>query len=92
MTVSPNRTYFPAIDQLRGFAATLVLFYHGLRLIGPHLGNSVESSSSNSWISSFNPFVALIEEGHTGVAMFIVLSGFILSLGPVDKFFHPQTN
>jgi peptidoglycan/LPS O-acetylase OafA/YrhL len=32
-----------------------------------------------------NPVISVIEEGHSGVALFIVLSGFILSLGAVGK-------
>ena len=32
-----------------------------------------------------NPVISIIEEGYSGVALFIVLSGFILSLGAIGK-------
>jgi peptidoglycan/LPS O-acetylase OafA/YrhL len=31
------------------------------------------------WVFASNPVISIIEEGHSGVALFIVLSGFILS-------------
>jgi hypothetical protein len=37
MTFSVNRKYIPEVDQIRAFAATLVLSYHCLQLIGAQL-------------------------------------------------------
>jgi peptidoglycan/LPS O-acetylase OafA/YrhL len=85
MTESPNRRYVPEIDQLRCFAALLVLFYHGFYLIGAQLAHGVPFDASRDWIRATNPLIAVIGEGHSGVAMFIVLSGFVLSLGTVGQ-------
>ncbi len=85
MTTSPNRQYLPAIDHLRAFAASLVLFYHGFELLGARIGGQADFSGARDWVYTLNPFVAFIQEGHSGVAMFIVLSGFILSLGTLGR-------
>ena len=85
MTNSPNRQYLPAIDHLRCFAALLVLFYHGFELLGAQLAGQVSFVGARDWVHTLNPFVALVQEGHSGVSLFIVLSGFILSLGTIDK-------
>jgi len=87
MAFSYNRPYLPAIDQLRAFAAMLVLFYHGLLLLTPQINSGVGYDINRPWQypSSSNPLLTLIEEGHTGVSLFIVLSGFILSLGTIDN-------
>ena len=85
MTNSPNRQYLPAIDHLRCFAALLVLFYHGFELLGAQLAGQVSFVGARDWVHTLNPFMALVQEGHSGVSLFIVLSGFILSLGTIDK-------
>jgi uncharacterized membrane protein len=71
-TLSPskNRGYIAEIDQLRAMAAMLVLPYHGFQLFNPNVG-----------ITTASPILAIIVEGHSGVGLFIVLSGFILTLG-----------
>jgi peptidoglycan/LPS O-acetylase OafA/YrhL len=85
MTASPNRRYVPEIDQIRCFAALLVLFYHGFQLIGAQLTYGVPFDFTRHWVRAHNPLVAVVEEGHSGVALFIVLSGFVLSLGTVGQ-------
>lgn len=85
MTASPNRAYLPEIDQLRGIAALLVFFYHGFQILGAQLAHGVAFDPEKHWIISRNPIIATIEEGHSGVALFIVLSGFILSIGTVGR-------
>ena len=83
MTTSINRPYLPAVDQIRAIAALLVLFYHGFQLLGARLEYGVDFNPFQHWVRARNPILSIIEEGHTGVALFIVLSGFILSLGSV---------
>lgn len=85
MTDSVNRAYIPAVDNLRAFAALLVFFYHGLQLFGAQLNYGVAFDATKHWIFTKNPFLAVLEEGHSGVSLFIVLSGFILATGAINR-------
>lgn len=64
---SSSGEHFEKLDHLRFFAALVVLFWHGLhyQLLIP-----------TSYVPVF-PFFSLLEEGHTGVSLFMVLSGYI---------------
>lgn len=65
---STTRDYIPRLDHLRFLAAFIVLAWHGL-----HFGKAVATSYVPTfWVLS------LFEEGHTGVALFLSLSGFVL--------------
>lgn len=64
---STERIYLSRLDHLRFLAAFLVLSWHFV-----HERDAVPTS----YVPSFFPF-SLFEEGHTGVALFMVLSGFI---------------
>lgn len=66
---SSNQLYIPGIDHLRAFAAFLVVCYHCI-----HSGNLV----SQAHVPGFVP-LSLLEEGHTGVALFITITGFIFT-------------
>jgi len=59
--------YLSRLDHLRFFAALLVFVWHFV-----HLNNFVPTS----YVPSF-PLLSIFEEGHTGVSLFLVLSGFI---------------
>jgi peptidoglycan/LPS O-acetylase OafA/YrhL len=60
------------LDQVRGLAALMVFFFHAM-----HSGRT--AIGETGWpVSSFAPS-AVIWEGHSGVALFMVLSGFVLS-------------
>jgi peptidoglycan/LPS O-acetylase OafA/YrhL len=92
MTHSVNRAYIPEIDHLRGFAALMVFLYHSFEFIGARLTYGVDFDPSKHWvIARFNPIYAIIQEGHSGVGLFIVLSGFILSIGCIgNKISYPR--
>src|SRR5438552_1552932 len=83
MSSSKNRRYIPEIDQLRAMAAILILLYHGLQLFTANAGIDVDATKY--WIYSSNPVIAIIEEGHSAVGLFIVLSGLILSIGVIGN-------
>jgi rhamnosyltransferase len=60
-----NATYMPDLDVLRCFAALAVFFWHYL-----HTNGMLAESA-------YIPGVALLEEGHIGVSLFMVLSGYL---------------
>jgi peptidoglycan/LPS O-acetylase OafA/YrhL len=77
---SRNIEYLPAIDHLRGLAASLVVFYHGFhwlltwRLYGQPL-------ELGFWPRAGSLSTAVLIEGHSGVSLFLVMSGFIFTWG-----------
>jgi peptidoglycan/LPS O-acetylase OafA/YrhL len=85
VTASTNRTYLPEVDQLRAFAALLVLFFHGSRVIGTQLASGRPADLMTPPVQTANPLLAIVAEGHSGVALFIVLSGFILARGAIGN-------
>lgn len=77
---SKNIKYLQSLDHVRFFASALIILYHGFLLYyckikfdAPVDGKLLPKTN--------NPFFALIMEGHTAVAMFMVLSGFLFTLG-----------
>ena len=77
---SSNIAYVPALDHIRAYAAVLALFYHGLQLFW-HQAAYGSVFDASRWLATDNPLLALIVEGHTAVALFMVLSGFIFTYG-----------
>src|SRR5438445_4438592 len=59
--------HLPRLDHLRFLAAGLVVVYHYSHWKLPQ------------WSGS-NPLVNLVRVGHTGVALFIVMSGFLFGI------------
>lgn len=76
---SPNGVFLPAIDHMRAFAALLVLVYHGYQFFFWRLAHGGTFQWRSEWLSASNPLAALVIEGHTGVTLFMVLSGFIFT-------------
>lgn len=66
---SSSQLYIPGVDHLRALAAFLVVCYHSI-----HSGNLVPQAH----VPAFQP-LSLLEEGHTGVALFMVITGFIFT-------------
>lgn len=73
---SANRGYIVAIDYLRGLSALWVVGHHILVL----LPSAPLSADSNQ-----NPVAIFFNAGWIGVTIFIMLSGFSLSLGTKQK-------
>jgi peptidoglycan/LPS O-acetylase OafA/YrhL len=80
---SPNIRYLPAVDHLRAYAALLIVFYHGLHVFS-YYARFHKDFGPDHWLQPSNPLLAALAEGHTAVALFMVLSGFILTLGALD--------
>ena len=81
---STNFGYIPALDHLRGFAAVLVLFFHSSHFISHKLIYSTPYDPAK-WAKAGNPFSALAIEGHTAVSLFFLLSGFVFTVGSLQK-------
>ena len=81
---SPNIRYLPAVDHLRAYAALLIVFYHGLHLFSYH-ARFHQDFGIDHWLQPANPLLAALAEAHTAVALFMVLSGFILTLGALEN-------
>ena len=81
---SQNFGYIPALDHLRGFAAVLVALFHGVLYVHHRLLYGREFDDTN-WLVAPDPISAVIIEGHTAVALFFVLSGFIFASGLLDR-------
>jgi uncharacterized membrane protein len=77
---SKNIEYLVGIDHLRALAALLIVFYHGQQLF--YLDTMrLRGLVAEPWARANDPFSALVIEGHTAVALFMVLSGFIFTYG-----------
>lgn len=81
---SKNISYLPGIDHLRGFAAVLVVLYHGTQVLDRE-ERVRRLLPAVVWTNARDPFSALVIEGHTAVALFMVLSGFIFAYGVQDR-------
>jgi peptidoglycan/LPS O-acetylase OafA/YrhL len=75
---SSNRQYLAGVDHLRAYAAILIVLYHSLQLISPRI---IGLNQTVVWTYSNDPLVTLVAEGHTAVTLFMVLSGFIFTVG-----------
>jgi peptidoglycan/LPS O-acetylase OafA/YrhL len=81
---SQNQTFEPAFDHLRGFAALLILLYHAFQHISGFMAHGSGFAESDR-VSTNNPLFALLLEGHTAVALFIVMSGFLFTRSALGK-------
>lgn len=72
---SRNVGYLAGVDHLRGLAALLMVAYHSVQMMRLTVPGEVQFPTVD------DPVRALLVEGHTAVALFMVLSGFILTYG-----------
>lgn len=70
-----QHAYLSRLDHLRFFAAALVVLFHYFHT---KVGD----------LRSGNPLVSLVDEGHTGIALFMVISGFIFTVIAGDRHIH----
>ena len=73
---SRNTGYLPQLDHLRFFAAALVVVFHTLLAMPAPDGTAFR--------------VPLFEQGHVGVQLFMVISGFILGVITRDRVISPK--
>lgn len=64
---TPQHPYLSRLDHLRFLAASLVVVFH---FFHTHVGD----------LRQGNALVSLVDEGHTGIALFMVISGFIFTV------------
>ena len=82
---SANINYMPGVDHLRGVASLIIVFYHGFQL------NKITAFPGGNYPKNWaiapaaNPFYGILMEGHSSVALFMVLSGFIFTMGSLTK-------
>lgn len=74
-----------SVDQLRAYAVLLVIFFHGTQIFGTWIAHDRPFEFGKDWLYSANPAATVIFEGHTGVTLFMVLSGFIFAVGTIGK-------
>lgn len=74
---SLNIKYIPELDQLRGIAALLVVYFHGVA--GYYLG-----LQDGVVPAVRGPLQAILLNGFTGVALFFVISGFLFTWGALQ--------
>jgi peptidoglycan/LPS O-acetylase OafA/YrhL len=72
---STNRRYVPLLDVLRAVAAWWVVLYHTVIHFTPGVGGK------NFFVGSDNPVLVVLSQGWLAVTVFVMLSGYSLSLG-----------
>ncbi|KZS48123.1 hypothetical protein AWU65_20420 [Paenibacillus glucanolyticus] len=73
--INKNNVYLNDIEAFRGIAALLVFYFHA----NMHYFHYFDR------LTDYNLLLTLFFEGHTGVSLFFVISGFLLSMSWVNK-------
>jgi peptidoglycan/LPS O-acetylase OafA/YrhL len=79
-TRSKNIGYISSLDQLRAVAMLMVFFAHSIHNFTRGLNREL-----GDWLYPDNPIWAVMAEGHAGVALLIVMSGFLFAYGSYGK-------
>ena len=72
---SDNRRYIPLLDVLRAGAALWVVLYHVVIHLVP------AGEASRTLVGADNPVTIVLSQGWLAVSLFVMLSGYSLSLG-----------
>lgn len=81
---SRNIRYLSSVDHLRLLAAVLVLVFHGTTALRAAAGQEGRPSIG-PLPAPRGPLATVILHGHTGVTLFMVVSGFILTYGALSR-------
>ena len=84
---SQNFKFIAGLDHLRGFAALIIVFFHGTHFFLYKLQSQLPNIPEN-WPTSNNPLITLIIEGHSAVGLFFVISGFIFTVRLLNRNFN----
>lgn len=76
--VNNKKIYYPELDLFRLTAVVMVIFFHSILL-------SSDFYVYNYWPKLVNPLFSFLYEGHAGVDLLFVLTGFLLFASFVDK-------
>lgn len=71
------------LDGVRGVAAFLVFIHHNFIEFFPNLNSGYNAGSDDKWIAQL-PLIRTLYNGRFMVAVFFVLSGFVLSVRPLQ--------
>ena len=72
---SSSQTYLSNLDHLRAFAAFMVFIWHFT-----HYDTSCPNMQCQGLYHITTPFFTVLEQGYTGVALFMCISGYIFTL------------
>ena len=70
---SRNIQYLVQVDHVRAFAALWIILYHGEQVLGAAIGYG-RMFTPDLWHHTANPLAAVLFEGHSAVALFMVLA------------------
>jgi len=71
---SSNNSYLSNLDHMRGLAAFMVFLWHFT-----HFRPGCLQNCGDVQYSALAPFFSWLEQGHTGVALFMCISGYIFT-------------
>ncbi len=82
---SPNVPYIRELDHVRGLAALWIAIYHCLHLMGHEIAYGEPFTGTPFLPQTLNPIYILFSQGHSAVALFMVVSGFIFAYGSFGR-------